>query len=59
MMKVIFEVFRKLHTPAAPHPGYLISEDQRDGDIQALLGAAEKLNNSNKNKKQKNLIKNI
>ena len=31
-----FEVFRKLQTPAAPHPGYSISED-----IQALLGAAE------------------
>ena len=38
-------VFRKLHqpaaSPAAPHPGYSISKDQRDGDIQALLGAAE------------------
>jgi len=34
-------VFRKLQTPAAPHPGYSISEDQRDGDIQSLLGAAE------------------
>jgi hypothetical protein len=38
-------VFRKLPqhsvSPAAPHPGYLISEDRRDGDIQALLGAAE------------------
>ena len=40
-------VFRKLHqpaaSPAAPHPGYLISEDRRDGDIQALLGAAENI----------------
>jgi hypothetical protein len=35
--------FRKLQTPADPHPGYLISEDRMDGDIQALLGAAEKL----------------
>jgi len=32
-----------LQTPAAPHPGYLISEDWKDGDIQALLGAAELL----------------
>jgi len=41
----LFGVFRKLHqpaaSPAAPHPGYSISEDRRDGDIQALLGAAE------------------
>ena len=40
-------VFRKLQqpsvSPAAPHPGYLISEDHRDGDIQALLGAAENI----------------
>jgi hypothetical protein len=38
-------VFRKLPqpsvSPAAPHPGYSISEDRRDGDIQALLGAVE------------------
>jgi len=38
-----FGVFRKLQTPAAPHPGYSISKDRRDGDIQALLGAAVKL----------------
>ena len=40
-------VFRKLLqpsvSPAAPHHGYSISEDQRDGDIQALLGFAENL----------------
>ena len=40
-------VFRKLPqpsvSPAAPHPGYSISEDRRDGDIQALLGAAESI----------------
>jgi hypothetical protein len=35
-------VFLKLQTLAAPHSGYSISEDQRDGDIQAFLGAAEK-----------------
>jgi hypothetical protein len=38
-------VFRKLQqpsvSPAASHPGYLTSEDRKDGDIQALLGAAE------------------
>jgi hypothetical protein len=38
-------VFRKLHQPAAipvaPHPRYSISEDRNDGDIQALLEAAE------------------
>ena len=36
-------VFRKLPqssiSPEAPHPGYSISKDRRDGDIQALLGA--------------------
>ena len=41
-------VFRKLPlpsvSPADPHPGYSISKDQRDGDIQALLGSAEKGN---------------
>ena len=40
-------VFRKLHqlsaSSAASHPGYSISEEQNDGDIQALLGAAEKV----------------
>ena len=41
-IELLFGVFRKLHQPAAPHPGYSISEDQRDGDIQALLGTAEK-----------------
>ena len=41
-------VFRKLQTPAAPHPGYSISEDQRDGNIQALLGTAVKKTKSNK-----------
>jgi len=55
-------VFRKLHqpaaSPAAPHSRYSISEDRNDGDIQALLGAAEKdYMNSNvhiqKNKKVK------
>ena len=38
-------VFRKFHqlaaSPGAPHPGYSISEDRSDGDIQALLGAPE------------------
>ena len=38
------EVFRKLQTTMAPHPGYSISEDRRDGDIQALLGSAESRN---------------
>ena len=55
---ILHGVFRKLPqssiSPAAPHPGYSISEDRlrycrsdgsaqyrRDGDIQALLGAAE------------------
>ena len=44
---VSFGVFRKLHqpaaSPAAPHPGYSISEDRNDGDIQALMGAAENM----------------
>ena len=45
IMIINFGVFRKLPqpsvSPAAPHPGYPISKDRRDGDIQALLGAAE------------------
>ena len=46
LFKTIYTgVFHKLQqpvaSPAAPHPGYSILEDQRDGDIQALLGAAE------------------
>ena len=50
-------VFRKLHQPAAspvaPHPGYSISEDQRDGDIQALLGSTENKNEQNDSKPSK------
>ena len=43
---ILSGVFRKLYqpaaSPAAPHPGYSISKDRRDGDIQALLGAAKR-----------------
>ena len=43
--RYLIGVFRKLYqpvaSPVAPHLGYSISKDRNDGDIQALLGAAE------------------
>ena len=45
--KILNGVFCKRYqlaaSPAASHPGYSISEDRNDVDIQALLGAAENL----------------